>query len=315
MSQHPPAPRRFRLSPVTRRHCPRPFATSLDSRRGIGLAQPGALGLAALLIGAVLPAGAQTYLIDFGGADTTSRGSIPNDPVNFWNNVTTATGASSTARLTNLVTAGNAPTTVGLAMLSRFNGANENGTLASPHLPPNATRDSLFGNTETFSGLANIFPSFKLVGLDPEARYAFTFYASRLGVSDNRETGYTVTGLDTGFAALNVANNVTNTARVTGIRPNPAREITISLAPTPNNNNANHFTYLGALRVDAGLPPPRFLPLALTGGQVRLDWTGNGRLESAPAVTGPWTPITPAPTPPYTEAVAEGATRFYRLRQ
>ena len=258
---------------------------------------------------------ARALLFDFGGTTTTANGAAPNDPLSYWNNVTTTVGASATGRLTNLVTTVNAPTTVGLVMLSRFNGANENGTLASPYLPANATRDSLYGNTESFNGLANIFPSFKLVGLDPQARYDFTFYASRLSTSDNRETGYTATGLDTGFAALNAANNVTNVARVTGIRPTPAREITFSLAPTPNNNNANHFTYLGVLRVDVVLSPPRFLPLTLTNGLVRLEWTGSGQLEWAPAASGPWTPLSPSPASPYFETIVSGQTRFYRLRQ
>lgn len=255
----------------------------------------------------------RALLFDFGGANTTGLGAPPNDPLSFWNNVTTAVGASSTARLTNLVTAINAPTTIGLVMLSRFNGANENGTLNAPILPPNATRDSLFGNTESWSGLANVFPSFKLAGLDPATRYDLTFYASRLGVSDNRETGYTVIGANTGFAALDAGNNVTNTARVTGILPTAAREITIRLAPTANNNNANHFTYLGALRLDPVPPPPAFLPPVLADGMIILDWTGEGQLRHAPTPQGPWSPILPPPTPPYIEPVTSAPARFFRL--
>ncbi len=257
---------------------------------------------------------ARALFFDFGASTTpTGNGVSPNDPLNLWNNVTPAVGSSSTGRLTNLVTAANATTTIGLVMLSRFNGANENGTLNSPLLPQNATRDSLFGNTEVFSGLANVFPSFKLVGLNPDAKYDLTFYASRTGVGDNRETGYTVTGANSGFAALNAANNVTNTARVTGIVPNAGREITVSLAPTANNNNANHFTYLGVLRLDAVLPPPEFLPATRTAGQLQLDWTGEGQLEWAPAITGPWTPVTPRPSPPYSEEIVTGQDRFFRL--
>lgn len=256
---------------------------------------------------------ARALFFDFGGPNTTSIGPSPNDPLSAWNNVTTAVGSSSTAQLTNLVTAAYAPTSIGLVMLSRFNGANENGTLSWALLPQNATRDSLYGNTETFSGLANIFPSFKLTGLNPVAKYTLTFYASRTGVGDNRETGYTVTGANSGFAALNAANNVSSTASVTGIIPDVARSITVSLAPTANNNNANHFTYLGMLRLDAVLPPPEFLPPTIVNGQIRLDWTGTGQLEWATAVTGPWTPITPAPTPPHLEVVAPGQNRFFRL--
>jgi len=256
---------------------------------------------------------AKALFFDFGGANTTANGPPPNDPLNLWNNVTTAVGSSSSGWLTNIVTAANAPTTVGLVMLSRFNGANENGTLGSPFLPQNATRDSLFGNTETFSGLANIFPSFKLTGLNPAAKYNFTFYASRMSAGDNRETGYTVQGGDAGFATLNPADNITNQTTVAGITPTPAREITISLAPTPNNNNAYHFTYLGVMRVDVVLPPPQLHPPVLTNGQIKLEWVGEGQLEWAASLEGPWMPILPAPSSPYSEAVLPGQTRFFRI--
>jgi hypothetical protein len=103
-------------------------------------------------------------------------------------------------------------------------------------------------------------------------------------VGDVRETGYTVVGANQGFAALDAANNVDNTATVADITPTEAGEITISLAPTENNNNANHFTYLGALRVDA-VPPQT--PLAFT-----LEPVTQRALELQPvtfsaAVSGP----------------------------
>ena len=120
--------------------------------------------------------------------------------------------------------------------------------------PQDATQDSLFGNTETFSDLADIFPSFKLTGLDPLLAYDFTFYASRMGVSDNRETGYTVTGANSGFAALNPSVNEDQFVTVTGIKPDGAGEITIDLASTANNVNSYHFTYLGVMKVEPKPP-------------------------------------------------------------
>jgi len=268
---------------------------------------------AVLLVSAAPPnASGQTLLFDFGGGNTTGNGASPNDPLNYWNNVTSGVGASSTGRLTNLVTAVNAPTTIGLAMISRFNGVNESGTLDNPLLPQNATRDSLFGNTEVFSGQSNIFPSFKLTGLNPAAKYQIIFYASRMSVGDNRETGYTVQGGNSGFAALNAANNVTSSVTVSNITPSAAREITISLAPTVNNNNANHFTYLGILRLVAVLPPVFQSPI-LTAGQIKLEWTGAGQLEWASSLSGPWQPIIPQPTSPYAEDILPGQTRFFRI--
>ncbi|HOY59431.1 MAG TPA: hypothetical protein PK640_15020 [Verrucomicrobiota bacterium] len=258
------------------------------------------------------PAG-EALFFDFGGANTTSCGPAPNDPLYAWNNVTTAVGASATGRLTNLVTGANGPTSVGLVILRRFNGANENGTLNWPLLPANATRDSLFGNTESFGGLANVFPSFKLVGLDPDARYDLTFYASRTGVSDNRETSYTVVGANAGQAMLDAANNVTNSARITGMIPSEEGGLVVSLAPSSRNNNANHFTYLGVLRMDVVPPPLAFRPPVIDSGRIRLEWAGAGQLEQAASVLGPWSAIADSGAPPHTEQILPGEDRFFRL--
>ncbi len=193
----------------------------------------------------------QTLLFDFGdGATTTDHGPSPDDPVSYWNNVTTEMGTSSTGQLQDVVTAQNSATSVGLQMVSRFAGVNPSGTLSSAVYAQDATRDSLYGNTELFSGLSDVFPEFKLTGLNPSWSYDLIFYASRAEVSDNRETGYTVVGANSGYVALDAANNVNNTATVLGIVPTEAGEISVSLAPTANNNNANHFTYLGALIVE-----------------------------------------------------------------
>lgn len=267
------------------------------------------------IAGSVVAIEDQDFLIDFGGNNQTQTGPAPDDPVNAWNNVTGAIGSSDTGELPGLVSVHNTASSLGLVMIRRFNGVNENGTLLSTVFPGQATRDSLFGNTETFGAGSNFFPSFKLAGLNPARSYSLTFYASRNGVGDNRSTGYTVDGANSGFAALNAANNVDNTATVAGITPTAGGEITISIAPTANNNNANHFTYLGVLRLSAYVPPLQFLPLTLTSGKIRLEWTGTGQLLRAPAISGPWTPVTPAPSSPFEDPIVPGENRFYRLQQ
>jgi hypothetical protein len=224
--------------------------------------------------GQVPDVNASYLLFDFGASGTsTTRGPAPDDLTHFWNNVTAEVGSSSNGQLLNVVTMENTPTEIDFVIVRRFNGSNPNGTTAAAPFPTDATRDSLFGNTELFGGLENIFPSFKLTGLNRSLAYHFTFYASRTGVSDNRETGYTVDGATTGFTALNAANNVVNVARVDGIFPNALGEIAISLAPTANNNNVNHFTYLGVLRVDWSLPP-RLSELSADGDSVRFRLHG-----------------------------------------
>jgi hypothetical protein len=58
-----------------------------------------------------------------------------------------------------------------------------------------------------------------------------------------------------------------------------------------------------------------FLNPTIANGNITLNWTGTGILEWAPAILGPWTAVTPAPNPPYTEPIVPGDDRFYRLRR
>lgn len=60
--------------------------------------------------------------------------------------------------------------------------------------------------------------------------------------------------------------------------------------------------------------PHAFLPATVSNGKVTLSWTGAAQLESALAVSGPWTPVTPVPTSPYSSDIVAGQNRFYRLR-
>lgn len=145
-----------------------------------------------LLLCGMLSARADALLFDLGADATPTIPSGGGQPV-FWNNVDAFLGSFEESELAGLVNTTGDSSAISLVILSRFNGANENGTTAFPDFPASATRDSLFGNTEEFSGLEDIFPRFKLTGLEAGTVYHLSFYASRLGVSDNREPRYTVT--------------------------------------------------------------------------------------------------------------------------
>ena len=165
----------------------------------------------------ILTAQADGLLFDFGADGTTTVGGV-GGPATTWNNVNSI-GTDDFGFLEGLVATDGTPTSLSLQMIARFNGANEAGTTASSLYPPSATRDSLYGNTELWQSLENIFPAFKIVGLDSTATYTFTFFASRTGAADNRETRYTVTGAAETIAHLDAANNVTNTVTVSSVVP------------------------------------------------------------------------------------------------
>ncbi len=60
--------------------------------------------------------------------------------------------------------------------------------------------------------------------------------------------------------------------------------------------------------------PPVLEGITLQGGNVTISWTGNGNLESAPTVEGPWSPVTPTPSSPFTDSASVGQ-KFFRVRQ
>lgn len=230
--------------------------------------------------------GGGKMLVDFGAAGSPTDVVEP-PAATSWNNVTATIGSSPSGSLTGLVTTNGTVTPMALQMVSRFNGANTAGSTAAKVFPTTATQDSLFGNTEAFGGLSNVLPEFKVTGLDAGYAYSFTFYGSRTGAADNRETRYTVTGANAGFADLNTANNVDATVSVANIRPTAAGEIAIGLSPGPNNNNANHFTYLGAVQMD--FTPVRTPRLLLDFGAAGTPTSlGNGDTDNQ------WNNITPA---------------------
>ena len=64
------------------------------------------------------------------------------------------------------------------------------------------------------------------------------------------------------------------------------------------------------LRVGVAPTAPSFNATTLVGGRVRLSWLGAGRLEEAPAVTGPWATSGNQTNPQ--DLIAVG-TKFYRI--
>lgn len=188
---------------------------------------------------------AQQYaFIDFGNANTTTSGN--------WNNVVTTT-QNQTGVIVNLIDSNGATTGVTLELTDAFDAINANGT-TSPNsalpFPASSTRDSFFGATSAgFNGNITLTGGFTMTGLDPSKYYSFIVFGSRAGVSDNRETLYTVTGATTAADGLNVSNNTANTADILNIQSTASGEITFEAKPGPNNNNSFGFFYLGALHL------------------------------------------------------------------
>jgi hypothetical protein len=101
----------------------------------------------------------------------------------------------------------------------------------------------------------------------------------------------------------------------------PGFDNIVSLRGTSYNaDGGGNWMGIDYVQVNAGpataAPTPlAFLPSVVSNGRLTLNWTGTGNLEWAPAITGPWTPVTPAPSQPYSENIVTAQNRFFRLRR
>lgn len=215
---------------------------------------------AAMTLTASLAVQAQTLFFDFGDPAQQTAGN--------YNNILISNGST-----LNAIDSLGANTGISLAS-SGFNpGSNLNGTTAptgaASIFDPQATRDNFFGHALGVFNQPNLLPLgvLTLTGLNPLATYDFTFFASRTGVTDNRETKYEVVGLNSGFGLLDAANNTANVAAVSGISPDALGNLTVNVTMGPNNNNGTGFFYLGAMEIVVNpVPEPSSLALAALGG-------------------------------------------------
>lgn len=165
-----------------------------------------------------------------------------------WNNVVQKT-VSQNGISVNLINDKGENTGAVLTITDAFNKVNENGTTA-PTLsifPPEATRDNFFGNFTIFNGVTEPTGGLEITGLNKAKYYSFKIFASRMGVTDNRETQFTIKGSTELLATLNASNNESETADIFNVRPDDSGNIGISVTKGPNNNNSTGFYYLGAI--------------------------------------------------------------------
>lgn len=165
-----------------------------------------------------------------------------------WNNLDNAYADT----VTNLINTKFKPTGIALYVNDPFTGVNVAGTTtpdASINFPSTSTSDSFFGSVGAHGGVVEATGGLLLTGLDRNTKYSFTFFASRTGITDNRETQYKVTGQKADSVCLDPANNTSKVAVLNDIFPAANGTITIKVNPGPNNNNSAKYYFLGAIRI------------------------------------------------------------------
>lgn len=155
--------------------------------------------------------------------------------------------------LNNLKANDNIVTGTSIELVKKFGGQNTNGsTVASIEgvkIPEGVSQTSFYGIANPLSNNATIESVLKVKGLEVGRHYSFSFFASRMSVKDDRETSYTVSGLNEKTVLLKTSNNETHVATVTDIRPDSNGEIYIVITAGPNNNNKDGYYYLSALKM------------------------------------------------------------------
>lgn len=182
---------------------------------------------------------ARTAYVDFGNTTypTTDEG---------WNNMTNAAAGQMIAlKDADANSFGSLTITKAFAGVNTL-GADRTTEAATFAFSGNPSIDSFYGQSGNKSGL-------KLTGLNPSARYSFTLYAVRNGITtiDNRETKFVVKGLngDSVVALVDATNNRGNAAVANYIAPTESGEITIDVSAGSNNNSTLKNYYINAMKI------------------------------------------------------------------
>ncbi|NCC89648.1 MAG: DUF4886 domain-containing protein [Spirochaetia bacterium] len=129
-----------------------------------------------------------------------------------------------------------------MSITSRFSGENQSGTFTNLlGLPGEVTVDAFWSNRDNPESQVTLYR------LNPSQQYQFHFFGSRNGVSDNRETTYTVRGLNEGSGSLNASNNNSEVVTVNGIQPYLDGTVDVVVTAGPNNNNGDKYYYINAM--------------------------------------------------------------------
>jgi large repetitive protein len=184
-----------------------------------------------------------------------------------WNNVTSTTANYTLANLKN---SNDVSTAVGVTLVNAWGGYNPNGynTGNNSGIYPDAVMSSSMfiqdGSTKTI----------QINGLNAAKSYDFTFFASRMGVADVRNTVYSS---GTKSAILNASGNTSNTTKLIGLKPTAGGQISISIA----QQSGSAFAYLGSMVIreyetiivpTVPETPVGLISQVLTRTSIKLNW-------------------------------------------
>lgn len=212
------------------------------------------------------PVSATTMLFDF-GRTTVQTNQPPVVPA--WNNIVPAT----TSLFALFEEGGAIVPGASLEITDTFfqtgepsTGGSEAPSGDAAGYPVSATDDYFFGHVTAFAGAdPNPYGEVTLSGLDPNQAYDFKFFSSRTGITDNRETQFSVIGAATSTSVTATSNNQSEVLSFVGVMPDANGDIAVGVAPGPNNDNGVGFFYINLMEVSTAIPEPTTAALVLVG--------------------------------------------------
>ena len=90
------------------------------------------------------------------------------------------------------------------------------------------------------------------------------------------------------------------------------RKAQLNWAGAPHHEFSYGALVLGGAATGGGGSGPANVSLTRVGSDIVLEWEGGGSLQTAPAVTGPWSEVSDASSGVQIEA--SGSEAYYRVR-
>lgn len=172
-----------------------------------------------------------------------------------WNAYTSALEG---AGIPNLLYPDSNFTGIAATTTARFRGINNTSgsgsTTTDLNMPENVSSSNFYSHALDWGSNPGLEESvIEFTGFQSNDTYEFCFFGSRDGVSDNRETTYTVVGATEQSASLDAANNSTNTVCITNVQADAEGKITLRVSAGNANSNGNQFYYINAMRISPEL--------------------------------------------------------------
>jgi fibronectin type 3 domain-containing protein/predicted esterase len=192
-------------------------------------------------------------------------------PWNSFNRLPTANSS-----ITALVDESGTPTTAAITLVDAWENANDLGASTGNNsgiYPDNVLKTAYFESSTATKRI-------RITGLSTVGKkYNLIFFASRGGVTDNRNTTFTV---GTQSVTINAAGNISNTVQLTGLSADASGTIEFNVRKA----TGSVYAYLNALviqsYVDNGIPfePSNLAATPKTTTAIQLTWTDKSTNES-----------------------------------